>query len=98
MNENLVISTGYNDGNYYIDPETGYVNGSASWVFKGLSHVKRNEFIPLHMITSGLLATMKDSGELFYKNGKCQYTVRDTDHGTTREWGNRPMFIWFEAV
>ena len=57
---------------------------SGKWLFLGLSHVKRNEFIPTGRITRELLKSL----ELTYKNGNPQWTVRDLDHGTTGEWGN----------
>ena len=76
-----------------IDTETGYINGSSQWIFKGLHHVKRNDFIPRKDINQKLLDDMRVNGSLWYKNGKCQYTVIDIDHGTTRMWGNRPTYI-----
>lgn len=54
------------------------------WLFLGLSHVKRNEFIPFRDLTTDRIKSLS----LLYKNGKPQYTVRDKDHGTVREWGN----------
>lgn len=60
---------------------------SDGWKFLGIQHVKRRDFIPFW-------ALKKWSAEDFetfqwcYKNGNPQWTVRDLDHGTTREWGN----------
>lgn len=86
----LSISTPYGD-NYTIDDNGNIIRNdiqgftpSGQWKMLGLSHVKRNEFIPLKEINQALLDTL----QLRYKNGNPQYTVRDYDHGTIREWGN----------
>ena len=59
---------------------------SGQWKFLGFSHVKRNQFVPYDRI----IERLKIDPEAFktYKNGNPQWTVRDLDHGTTREWGN----------
>ncbi len=57
---------------------------SGQWLLKGIEHVKRNEFIPFSSITKEKLENIT----LLYKNGNPQWTVRDSDHGTTRTWGN----------
>lgn len=57
---------------------------SGQWLFLGLEHVKRREFIPASAITPELLREL----DLAYKNGNPQYTVRDFDHGSVRVWGN----------
>lgn len=67
---------------YAIDAQ-GNINGSTDWKLLGIEHVKRNEFIPFNKIAE-TLPTL----ELKFKNGKPQYTGRDSDHGTTRTWGN----------
>lgn len=61
---------------------------SGNWKFLGLSHVKQNWFIPLKDITPELLSTLP----LRWKNGNPQFTGRDLDHGTTREWGNTKYY------
>jgi len=96
--KNLIIIAGYDRKEYKIDINTGFINGSENWIFKGLSHVKMNYFIPLKMITEDYLESMERDGFLFYKNGNCQFTVRDLDHGGMREWGNRPEFIYFREI
>jgi hypothetical protein len=75
----------------YIINELGQIirtdmkfSGSDTWKMQGLSHVKMNWFIPFKDITPELLKTLP----LLYKNGNPQFTVRDLDYGTTREWGN----------
>ena len=86
----LQISTPY--GDHYDVTDAGEIvrldipgfKPSGQWLFLGLQHVKRNEFIPFHAITADSLKNLT----LLYKNGKPQYTVRDKDHGTTRIWGN----------
>lgn len=87
-----------NTGEYYSVDSNGCITrgdrpgmvASGQWRFLGLQHVKRNEFIPLADIASRL-----PDLTLRYKNGKPQYTVRDFDHGTVRQWGNRGIAsIW----
>lgn len=56
---------------------------SGQWRLVALSHVKRREIVPLPMLLAG-----KFPAPLLYKNGTPQWTVRDYDHGTIREWGN----------
>jgi hypothetical protein len=69
---------------------------SANWKFLGLSHVKRNDFIPFELITPEFLKTF----EPCWKNGNPQWTVRDLDYGTVREWGNTKYHgtkkLWFD--
>lgn len=38
-------------------------------------------------------ARLKNGLQLRYKNGKPRFTVRDSDHGTTREWGDMVLEI-----
>lgn len=57
---------------------------SNSWKFKGISHVKKNLFIPFEKLTKELVKELS----LRYKNGNPQFTVMDVDHGTVRTWGN----------
>lgn len=90
MARKLTITTPRGD-RYYIH-EKGEIEradghngrGSDTWLFLGLQHVKRREFIPLEALTPERIKSLT----LLYKNGHPQYTVRDRDHGTTREWGN----------
>lgn len=98
----LMISTGgYRTTYFKVDTESGAIsylgsNPSGDWLMLGIKHVKRNSFIPLTRITPELLETMDHANMLFYKNGKCQWTVRDRDHGTVREWGSpRVTSIWY---
>jgi hypothetical protein len=56
---------------------------SGQWKLIALKHVARREIIPLDMLLAGKLPA-----PLLYKNGSPQWTVRDLDHGSTREWGN----------
>lgn len=84
----LILSTPR--GNYYqIDPATGNITQegqsfSNQWKMLGIKHVSKNLFIPLAKLTPEFLKTLP----LRYKNGNPQWTVRDLDHGTAREWGN----------
>lgn len=98
----LNILTPYGD-HYKIDENGNIIRmdiegfkASEQWKFLGLSHVKRNDFIPFERITPEFLETFK----LCWKNGNPQWTVRDLDHGTTREWGNEkyhgPKKLWFD--
>ena len=88
----ISLRTPYGD-RYIIDTESGNIaregqSFSNAWKFVGLSHVKRNEIIPLKALTPERVRMM----EFRYKNGNPQWTVRDTDHGTTREWGNTRVY------
>ena len=56
---------------------------SGQWRLIALSHVKRREIVSLASLLSGHVPA-----PLLYKNGRPQWTVRDFDHGTIREWGN----------
>jgi hypothetical protein len=76
--------------------KTGVIDGFSSWIFLGFSHVKHNEFISREKISRELINNLFSSDKLFYKNDKCQYTVRDLDCNRMREWGNRPQRIFFE--
>lgn len=98
----LMIETrGYRTQYFKIDTESGAIsypglNPSGDWLMLGIKHVRRSCFIPLARITPELLDTLDLAGMLSYKNGKCQWTVRDRDHGTVREWGSpRVACIWF---
>lgn len=84
----LTIRTPY--GNQYRIYENGNIERmdmpgmiSGQWKMLGISHVKRSHFIPLSELLNGKIPL-----EQVYKNGNPQWTVRDLDHGTTREWGN----------
>ena len=69
---------------------------SGNWKLLGLSHVKRNEFIPTNKITPEFLKDFNPK----WKNGNPQWTVIDLDHGTTRKWGNTKYHgiqsLWFD--
>lgn len=84
----VVKDSYYSSKHEEIDLETGFINGSSNWLFLGLSHKRNNYFIPRTEITKEKIGQMNDNGEMYYKNGKCQYTVRDSDYGTIREWGS----------
>lgn len=62
-------------------------SASGQWKFLGITHVKRNEFIPLATLWREIPGEVNGSS-LSYKNGHPQWTVRDLDHGTVRTWGN----------
>lgn len=73
---------------YHVSKE-GYISydgltPSAGWIFLGVRHVKRNEFVALEDLTPEKMESMTWR----YKNGNPQYTVIDWDHGTMRMWGN----------
>lgn len=55
---------------------------SGQWKFLGLSHARRNLFVPFPQCFNAPLPL-----PLNWKNGNAQWTVRDLDHGTAREWG-----------
>lgn len=87
----LYISTPY--GNRYRIEDNGYIvrldqpgfRPSAGWQFLGLVPVNSTRLaVRREDITAEWLA----SHPLRYKNGNPRYTVRDLDHGTTRDWGN----------
>jgi hypothetical protein len=85
----LTLATPY--GNYYEVHDNGDIarpgqKPSGQWKMIALVSVVRNRpaFVPLASITREWL----DAHPLMFKNGKPRYTVRDLDHGTTREWGN----------
>ncbi len=78
-------------GNCYTVNELGQIGRtdmpftpSDSWKIQGIASVKSNAFMPFNKITKENIATL----QLLYKNGNPRFTVRDLDHGTTREWGN----------
>lgn len=90
----MYIYTPYGN-KYVVDLETGNITHfrwsespvfSGGWKFKGIQHVKKSEFISLETIKNN--PKILDEINLTYKNGNPQYTVRDVDHGTVREWGN----------
>jgi len=71
----------HDNGNIERDDMPGKPSGQ--WTMLGLKHVALQQFIPFKDLEAKLPElTLK------YKNGKPQYTVRDLDHGTMREWGN----------
>jgi hypothetical protein len=73
---------------YIIDNDLNiYKSGgkpSRGWKFAGLSHVKENRFVSAENVTPEFVA----KNQMLYKNGNPCWTIRDIDHGTTREWGN----------
>ena len=77
-------------GDHYVVNERGELaknndkHFGSQWLFLGIQHVERNEFIPIEDLTPERVKQL----ELRYKNGKPQYTVKDLDHGTPRLWGN----------
>lgn len=87
----LVIITPNND--IYKVNEKGEImtkkSGSFSptWLFRGLSSVKSNEFISFKDLTPERIKSI----QLLYKNGNPRYTGADLDHGTRREWGNTTL-------
>jgi hypothetical protein len=94
----LIIRTPYGR-RYKVNAKGEFDNGSGfsgQWKMLGLSHVKRNEFIPFQKLTKEMVNNIRTT----WKNGKPQWTVRDLDHGTVREWGNTAVHgvngIWFE--
>lgn len=83
------------DGNIIRMDMQGF-KPSGRWKFLGLQHVKRNSFIPFGDIDEHLL----EDFDPCWKNGRPQWTVRDLDCGTVREWGNTKYHgvkrIWFD--
>lgn len=83
----LLITTPY--GKTYTVDEQGRISHSGyapsgQWIMLGIVHVKRStHFIPLADLLKGRLPA-----SLTYKNGNPEWTIRDRDHGTIREWGN----------
>jgi len=89
------IDHNYNPKRYDIDLATGAINGySDKWIFAGLAHRKHTEFIRCSDITAKTLTDLEMDNRMFFKNSKCQWKVRDIDHGTRREWGTEIMRIW----
>lgn len=83
----LHISTPY--GDHYEVNASGQISypglkPSGQWRMLGIQHVKANFFIPFAQLTPERVKNLT----LLYKNGHPQWTVRDSDHGTTRVWGN----------
>jgi hypothetical protein len=85
----LEISTPHK-GRAYLIHANGYIQRAdmphtpgPGWQLLGLQHVKRAEFVPVAELLAG-----KIPAPLLYDNGRPQWTGRDLDHGTTREWGN----------
>ena len=92
----IAVPNGWNSPKFHlVDMETGIIDKFSNWIFLGLDHVKHREFIPRKNITEKLVEELFNTNLLFYQNGKCQWTVRDMDCGTTRTWGNRPLRIFF---
>jgi len=98
----LNILTPYGD-HYKIDENANIIRTdiegfkpSERWKFLGLTHVKRNDFIPFNVITPKFLETFNPC----WKNGNPQWTVVDLDCGTTRSWGNTKVHgikkLWFD--
>ena len=98
-----IYTDGYSSHDYIVDMKTGNIiqrvslyNGnkfSGQWKFMGLSHTRRNEIIRFSTIQEN--PEIIKSLSLRFKSGKGQYHVRDLDHGTTREWGERVLGIYF---
>lgn len=98
-----IYTNGYSTSDYTVNLENGNIIQSSrlrdggtfsnQWKLQGFSHVRRNEFISL--------ARIRDDSSVLermiwrFKNGKGQYTVRDLDHGTTRQWGERVLGVYF---
>src|SRR5436190_921639 len=92
MAAKFVLTTPY--GNRYLIHENGDIERtdipsfqpSGSWKMLALVSAvpNRREFIAFSRLSDFL----NTAPELRFKNGKPRYTVRDLDHGTTREWGN----------
>lgn len=84
---------------YPVKFETGEItrqgckNFSGGWKFVSFRHVLRNEWIPLASIQKN--PDMLRSIIWRFKNGNGQWRVRDNDHGTTREWGERVLGVYF---
>jgi hypothetical protein len=92
-NVKLYIRTPYGD-RYHVHengdiqrldqhPEGKPFEASGQWKMRGLQHVQKSIFIPLANLFKGQIPD-----DTTYKNGNPQWTVRDFDHGTIREWGN----------
>jgi len=93
----LKIMRSYSSKDCEIDLKTGVINGYRNWIFLGLHHVKKNEFIPLSQLTPEKIKQMKEDGTMFYKNRKCQWNGVDLDHGTKRWWASpKILSIWTE--
>lgn len=92
----LHIETPYGD-HYLVDLKTGDITNQRSvtgtevhfsrgWQFLAFRHVRRNALITLDSIRKDRGLVERTAWR--FKNGHPQYTVRDRDYGTTREWGN----------
>jgi hypothetical protein len=93
----IVVRGSYTPDYRRINMETGAINECSQWIFEGFRHVKhRQDFIPRSQVTKQLVEDLFSTDKLFYANDKCQYAVVDNDHGTIREWGNRPIRIFFK--
>jgi hypothetical protein len=72
-------------------PKIG-MSPSDQWKMQGL--VKRNNFgHVVCFVPFDSIACMIGEFQWTYKNGKPVWTVRDLDHGTTREWGSGVLRI-----
>ncbi len=69
-------------------PDKPFSTENTGWTMQGLQHVKNREYIPLAELFKGKIPDEIHGSSLHYKNGNPQWTVRDLDHGTIREWGN----------
>jgi hypothetical protein len=85
---------------YPVQLKTGYITRDGSkdfsggWKFVSFRHVKRNEWVSLKKIQDD--PTILERIDWLYKNGRGQFTVRDVDHGTTREWGDRVLGAYIQ--
>ena len=80
------------DANACIIRQDMKVAPSGQWIFEGLEHVKRREFIPFAALTKEFI----EHFDTCWKNGNPCYTVRDIDYGTQRTWGDGVSRIWFD--
>lgn len=56
-------------------------SGSSSWKVLGIDHVQRRMFIRFPECFA--------DREWTYKNGRGMWCIRDLDHGSVRNWGDR---------
>ncbi len=88
----LIISTPHKGEAYRIEDNGAIVRldvpgfkSSGQWLMLGLVRVNSTR---LAVSRLGITREWLDANPLRYKNGKPRYTIRDYDHGTTRDHGN----------